>query len=88
MESMDALERERLAEHQSLRRTLLSDAAECMFAALQVQVEACPSCVAQRCSDPTHATIRAIREDLRNDWAARHAPRVGVIAAPRGAHQP
>lgn len=77
MESMDAGERDRLAEHQSLRRTLLADAAECMFAALQVQVEACPACVARRCSDPTHATVRSIRENLRRDWQARHAPRAG-----------
>lgn len=76
-QGVDALERDRLTAHQAARRTVLADAAECMFAALQVQVEACAACTAQTCNDPTHATVRAIREALRLDWEARHGPHGG-----------
>jgi hypothetical protein len=70
---MAALTRAGLLAHLQFRRVILADAAECMFAALQLHVEGCPLCSTQTCNDATHATVRAIREALRLDWTARRA---------------
>ena len=61
-----------VAQHLGFRRTVLADAAECMFAALEVQVEGCRGCAEQTCHDAAHEFVRSIAERLRRDWTARH----------------
>lgn len=71
-----------LAAHLQFRRKTLADAAEWMFAALQLHVDGCPLCRYRSCNDATHASVRAIREALRQD---RVHPRVADRSRHRGA---
>jgi hypothetical protein len=54
-----------VAAHLRLRRQTLAAAAEWMFAVLQVHVDGCPACRYEACTDATHASVRVLREALR-----------------------
>ncbi|WP_041448504.1 hypothetical protein [Anaeromyxobacter sp. Fw109-5] len=57
-----------LAAHLEFRRSTLLGAAEWMFAALQLHVEGCPRCQNETCCDATHASVKAVRDALLEDW--------------------